>query len=64
MAWGSLYIVQRGRGDGRWKDGGQKWYTTDAQVQGQAVRAIAAFVAALPPQPFPVSLLQVFVSTD
>ncbi|CAM6023862.1 unnamed protein product [Sphagnum balticum] len=46
------------RGDGRWKDGGQKWYTTDAQVQGQAVRAIAAFVAALPPQPFPVSLLQ------
>jgi len=56
--------MQRERGDGRWKDGGQKWYTTDAQVQGQAVRAIAAFVAALPPQPFPVSLLQVFVSTD
>lgn len=30
-----------------------RWRNTDAQVQGQAVRAISAFVAAIPPRPFP-----------
>jgi len=43
----------------RKKDGEWRWANTDAQVQGQAVRAIAAFVAAIPPRPFPVSHLQV-----
>lgn len=43
----------------RRKDGEWRWANTDAQVQGQAVRAIAAFVAAIPPRPFPVSHLQV-----
>lgn len=43
----------------RRKDGQLRWANADAQVQGQAVRAIAAFVAAVPPRPFSVSHLQV-----
>lgn len=35
------------------KDVELRWRNTDAQVQGQAVRAISAFVAAIPPRPFP-----------
>lgn len=39
-----------------------KWGNTDAQVQGQAVRAIAAFVAVIPPRSFSSSQLQVVTS--
>ncbi|KAG0572040.1 hypothetical protein KC19_VG064400 [Ceratodon purpureus] len=38
-----------------------RWGNTDAQLQGQAVRAISAFVAAIPSRRFPVTHLQTYI---